>query len=273
MNNIPWMKLYYSLLDWEWIRCPEMVCLWINLLLRASNTTRRENGMTIRRGQVVTSRSQLAKQCGISEQSVRTCITRLISTKQITIESTKPRTIITICKFDKYQQKGPTKQQSSQPSSQPTSNQRATNEQPTRQIIPISPSLNEKGKHNKSERINACAGCARAKKTGQFDFLGALLEVGVDESVASDWMLVRAKTGAVNSATAFRSVAGQIERCRADFGATPTDCITMAATNSWRGFKYSWFKNEKAKENGRFSSNRREDIPFDEPDHYGPGTI
>ena len=127
MNNIPWMKLYYSLLDWEWIKCPEMVCLWINLLLRASNTTRRENGMIIRRGQVVTSRSQLAKQCGISEQSVRTCITRLISSKQITISSTKQATIITICKFDKYQQSNPKKQPANQPSNQPTTNQRPTN--------------------------------------------------------------------------------------------------------------------------------------------------
>ena len=128
MKNIPWMKLYYSLLDWEWIKCPEMVCLWINLLLRASNTTRKERWMTIRRGQVVTSRSQLAKQCGISEQSVRTCITRLISSKQITISSTKQATIITICKFDKYQQSNPSRQPTNQPSNQPTSNQRATNE-------------------------------------------------------------------------------------------------------------------------------------------------
>ena len=128
MNNIPWMKLYYSLLDWEWIKCPEMVCLWINLLLRASNTTRKERGMTIRRGQVVTSRSQLAKQCGISEQSVRTCITRLISSKQITISSSKQATIITICKFDKYQQSNPSRQPTNQPSNQPTTNQRPTNE-------------------------------------------------------------------------------------------------------------------------------------------------
>ena len=127
MNNIPWMKLYYSLLDWEWIKCPEMVCLWINLLLRASNTTRREKGMIIRRGQVVTSRSQLAKQCGISEQSVRTCITRLILSKQITISSTKQATIINICKFDKYQQSNPKKQPANQPSNQPTTNQRPTN--------------------------------------------------------------------------------------------------------------------------------------------------
>ena len=125
MNIIPWMKLYYSLLDWEWIKCPEMVCLWINLLLRASNTTRKERGMTIRRGQVVTSRSQLAKQCGISEQSVRTCITRLISSKQITISSTKQATIITICKFDKNQTP-----KSNQPTNRVT-NQRPTNDQPT----------------------------------------------------------------------------------------------------------------------------------------------
>ena len=127
-NNIHWMKLYYSMLDWEWIRCPEMVCLWINLLLRASNSTRREKGMTIRRGQVVASRSQLAKQCGISEQSVRTCITRLISAKQITVLSTKQATIITICKFDKYQQSSPASQPTNQPSNQPTINQRSTNE-------------------------------------------------------------------------------------------------------------------------------------------------
>lgn len=49
-NNISWMKLYYSLLDWEWIKCPEMVCVWIKLLLRAAPKAKRLKGVMLRRG-------------------------------------------------------------------------------------------------------------------------------------------------------------------------------------------------------------------------------
>lgn len=271
MNNIPWMKLYYSLLDWEWIKCPEMVCLWINLLLRASNTTRKERGMTIRRGQVVTSRSQLAKQCGISEQSVRTCITRLISSKQITISSTKQATIITICKFDKYQQSNPKKQPANQPSNQPTTNQRSTNDQPTRQNTPFSSFLNEKSKHIESVRINARTREAQAPKTPQ-------QEPSEEFKHFQEWIDKNAP-----SVAALRDpfTEDQFNRLRESFTADQVrDILLQMHNRPDLAKKYrsayltalNWLKRNN-NNHGHTTVNRKQDVPFGSAESYGESTI
>ena len=98
-----WMKLHYKMLDWEWIDSPDTVALWVNLLLRAKQKTVRNKGVACKRGQIVTSRSRLAKECGLSERKIRTNLNRLISSKQVTVSTTNKTTIITICNFDTYQ--------------------------------------------------------------------------------------------------------------------------------------------------------------------------
>ena len=57
----------------------------------------------IKRGQCVTGRKSLAKQCNIGEQSVRTALTLLKSTNFLTIEPTSRFSIITICNYEYYQ--------------------------------------------------------------------------------------------------------------------------------------------------------------------------
>lgn len=77
------------------------------------------------------------------------------------------------------------------------------------------------------------------EKNIKFDFLKALIELGVNETVANDWMLVRKNKKATNSETAFNS----IEREIAKSNASPTECITVAVERDWKGFKAEWFKN------------------------------
>ncbi|MGX8702821.1 MAG: hypothetical protein ACSW8H_00045 [bacterium] len=147
--QMEWMKLHYKMLNWEWIGCPDTVALWVNLLLRAKQRTVRANGITCRRGQVVTSRSQLARECGLSERKIRTSLKRLISTKQVTVSSTNKATIITICNFDAYQAQAPDKRPAERPKERRKNDQQphtATSKAPS---IPISPS--SKGKHNNIE--------------------------------------------------------------------------------------------------------------------------
>ena len=147
--NGGWIKLYYKLLDWEWLDCPEMVGLWVNLLLRANREDRKWHGTTIRRGQLVTTRSELAELCGLSVQTLRTCIDRLKSTSEITSKSTSRGMVITITKYDSYQTVDDSDQPANQPADQPATNQQVTSDQPaTNQqeaSIPISSS--SKSKH------------------------------------------------------------------------------------------------------------------------------
>ncbi len=117
------IKLYRRFLKWEWADTPNMVSLFIHLLLLANYEDKEWHGVTIKRGQLVTGRVALAKIVGISEQQVRTCLARLQDTGEISLKSTNKFTIITICKFDSYQQ--------NEKAEQPTNNQQITNNQPT----------------------------------------------------------------------------------------------------------------------------------------------
>lgn len=101
--NTGYIKIFRKLLDWEWIDQPEMVCLWINLLLRANHTDREWHGFTVKRGQFVTSLPNLAKIAGQTVKQVRGSLDRLKRAGQVACKSTNKYTIITICKYDNYQ--------------------------------------------------------------------------------------------------------------------------------------------------------------------------
>lgn len=162
-----WIKLYEKMLDWEWISCPEMVCVWVNLLLRAAPKAKRMKGSVIRKGQVVTTLGELAKWSGISIQQLRTCINRLISTREITYTATRKNITITISKFDNYQHTQHVIQHTAQHEEQHTSNTQATHKQHTEENIPFSSFLHEKSKHNVRVCNNAHA--REASPTAQIE--------------------------------------------------------------------------------------------------------
>ena len=70
----------------------------------------------------------------------------------------------------------------------------------------------------------------------RFDFKKALLEIGVSEPTAEDWMQVRKAKKAANTETAFKGVCREIARS----GLTAEQCITIAVERSWQGFKAEW---------------------------------
>lgn len=131
-NNKGWVYLHKSILEWEWYDDLNAFRLFIHLLLKANYTTTKWHGVVIKRGQHLTGRFSLAKETGLTEQQVRTALSRLKSTNEITSKPTNQYSIITITNYDKYQ---PSNQQ---PNQQLTSNQPATNH-----------SLNKRSKINK----------------------------------------------------------------------------------------------------------------------------
>ena len=128
-----WIKIFRELLQWEWFQKPEMVQLFIYLLLKANCEDKQWQGMVIKRGQLVTSNSSIRNDLKLSEQTIRTCIKRMISTGEITYKSTNRFVVITICNYDKYQEckEIANEQNNEQPNIQSTGEQRATNEQLT----------------------------------------------------------------------------------------------------------------------------------------------
>lgn len=103
MDNKGWIKIHRKLLEWEWADDPNMVALWIHLLLNANLTDKKYRGKTIPRGSFKTSLNELSAETGLSKRNLRTCLERLKSTHEVTQQTTHEYSIITICKFDTYQ--------------------------------------------------------------------------------------------------------------------------------------------------------------------------
>lgn len=122
-----WLKLFYRFKEWEWYSDTNMVRLFIHLLLSANYRPLKWRGIEIPRGSLVASRATLASETNLTEQEVRTCLKRLISTNEITTKSTNKFTIITICKFENYQ----SEQGEQNEATNKQDNQQATNKQPT----------------------------------------------------------------------------------------------------------------------------------------------
>jgi hypothetical protein len=98
-----YIKLYRSLLSWEWYDSTETVRLFIHLLLTANYEAKQWRGITIERGQRVCSIATLSKETNLSPRTVRTCIERLISTSELTKLSTPQYTVLSIKNYDVYQ--------------------------------------------------------------------------------------------------------------------------------------------------------------------------
>ena len=97
------IKLSRKLLKWEWKDDPNTMALWINILLNANWEDRSWHGKSYERGSFPTSIGKLARETGLTIQQTRTCLNRLKSTNEITIESTNVGTKIKVVKWAEYQ--------------------------------------------------------------------------------------------------------------------------------------------------------------------------
>lgn len=97
------IKLDRKILDWGWYKDANTMKVFIHCLLKANWKDGDFQGITIRRGQFATSISELSQQTGLTPQNVRTAINHLISTNEITNQSTKKYRIITVNNYDLYQ--------------------------------------------------------------------------------------------------------------------------------------------------------------------------
>lgn len=74
-------------------------------------------------------------------------------------------------------------------------------------------------------------------KKNNFNFKQALIDLGVSEQIAADYMAVRKLKRAANTETAFNRIKSEIEKT----GASADDCIRLAVEMSWQGFKAEWY--------------------------------
>lgn len=102
-----WIKLHKEIKNWEWYKDADTSRLFIHLLLGAFYEDGLYKGTPIKRGQLPTGRAQLAYELKLSEQKIRTSLSKLKLTNEITTKSTKKGTIITLCNYESYQDSTP----------------------------------------------------------------------------------------------------------------------------------------------------------------------
>ena len=162
-----WITLHRKFLKWEWFDIPEMVKLFIYLLLMAQHEERKYRGVVLKRGELITSVPTIMNDCKLTEQQTRTCIKRLKSTGEITCKSTNRYTIITICNYDRYQG-GKVEingQNNGQPNAQATDKQRTSNGQATDTNITTIKQLN----NNNNNNISVCSNSAHTREEKERD--------------------------------------------------------------------------------------------------------
>ena len=98
-----WIKIYRTLLDWEWFDDAETVQLFIYLLVTANYEDKKWRGMVVGRGQTIIGIEALAKRLSSTERKIRTRLEYLTNSGAISRQTTNRFTIVTICNYDSYQ--------------------------------------------------------------------------------------------------------------------------------------------------------------------------
>lgn len=97
------VKLHHKLKSWGWADDPNMVALWVRILLEANWKDEEWHGVIYERGSFPTSYAKLSQDTGISIQTVRTCLERLKKSGEVTCVSTSAGTKIIVNKWGFYQ--------------------------------------------------------------------------------------------------------------------------------------------------------------------------
>ena len=205
-----WIKIHRKFLEWEWFNKSEAVHLFMYMLLKANHKDGKWQGIEVKRGQFISSLGNISNATGISIQTIRTILKKLEKTNEIEVKSTSQFTIVTISKYECYQDEN---DETNKPL---TNNQQATNKQLTT---------------NKNEKN---------EKNNKYSFLASLLEHGFDEKLSLEWMEVRKQLKAVNTETAFNSFMSQVEK----HGGDRNNILRKCVERSWKGFNANWLEKE-----------------------------
>lgn len=108
-----YVKLFRSLLQWEWYQDQNTKALFLHLLLKACFRDSKYKGADIPRGSCAVTLQVLADELGMSVKSVRTALKHLQSTGEVAIDGAKPFSVVRIVNYCVFQEaeeeKGQTK--------------------------------------------------------------------------------------------------------------------------------------------------------------------
>lgn len=83
MANDGYIKLFRSMMSWEWYTDANTMRVFLHILLNANHRDKEFRGMTIRRGEWLTSYNKIATALGLSKKQVRLSIDKLKRTQEV----------------------------------------------------------------------------------------------------------------------------------------------------------------------------------------------
>jgi len=111
-DTTTWIKIDRKLLKWRWFSDNNTLKVWLFLLLSANYKPCEFEDMTVQRGQIVTSYRSIASQTFLTYDEVRTAISHLKLTGEITYLRRSNFLVISILKYNDYQGTSQTSSQS-----------------------------------------------------------------------------------------------------------------------------------------------------------------
>ena len=98
-----WISLYKKFISWEWYSDVNTKSVFIHCLLKANFSDNNWRGILIKRGQFFTSINHLSYEVNLTTKQIRVSLNKLKNTGEIKTDGASNGTMITVCKYDCYQ--------------------------------------------------------------------------------------------------------------------------------------------------------------------------
>lgn len=99
-----YIKLWRSMLSWEWYDDPPTMVVYVHLILSANIDNVIWHGIEIPRGSVVSSYAKIAERTGLTIRQTRTAISHLELTGEVTRSAHSKFSVFTLNNYDKFQE-------------------------------------------------------------------------------------------------------------------------------------------------------------------------
>lgn len=127
MNN-GFIKIFRQMTEWRWWGNCNAMAMWLYILMNANWKDGYWQGIEIKRGEFVTSKSRIAEDLRLNRRTVTRWLNVFESDGQIAVTCTTQYTKITVLKYDFFQgQELSSAQRTTQPDAQPTAQPTAHN--------------------------------------------------------------------------------------------------------------------------------------------------
>lgn len=155
------IKLHRKINRWRWRSNKAVYNVFLYLLTEANYKDEAWEDIIIKRGQLVTGRASLAKSTKYTEDQIRTVLSKLKSTGEITIKTTNRYSLITIVNYDLYQSNHEKDNQQNEaldhqqiPNRSPTDHQQITTIKEYKEIKEYKKKINKKKDSVSNENVS-----------------------------------------------------------------------------------------------------------------------